>query len=37
MIQCRSHLGFALKAGKGLQVFGYIIGQELEGQEAPRA
>jgi hypothetical protein len=34
MIQCRSSLGFALKAGEGLRIFGYVVGQELEGNKA---
>jgi hypothetical protein len=34
MIQCRSRLGLALKAGECLWVFGYVIGLELESHEA---
>src|SRR5579872_1995071 len=34
MVQCRSGLGFALKATECLQVFGYVVGQELESDEA---
>ena len=33
MIQCRGGLGFALKTGEGLPVFGYLIGQKLEGNK----
>ena len=36
MIQCRGGLGFTLKAAKRLQVFGYVIGKELEGYEAAK-
>jgi hypothetical protein len=34
VIQCRGSFGFALKAAEGLRVFGYVVGQELEGDEA---
>jgi hypothetical protein len=34
MIQCRSRMGLALKAGECLWVFGYVIGQGLESHEA---
>ena len=34
MIQCRGSLGFALKAAECLRVFGYLVGQELEGDKA---
>ena len=34
MIQCRSRLGFALKAAECRWVFGYVVGQELKGDEA---
>jgi hypothetical protein len=34
MIQCRCCLGFALKAAECLRVFGYLVGQELRGDEA---
>ena len=34
MIQCRCSLGFALKAVESLRVFGYVVGQELEGNKA---
>ncbi len=34
MIQCGRSLGFALKAGECLRVFGYIVGQELESHKA---
>ena len=34
MIQCRGGLGFALKSAEGLRVFGYVVGQELEGHKA---
>src|SRR5580704_633056 len=33
VIQCRGSLGFALKAAECLLVFGYIVGQELEGDK----
>jgi hypothetical protein len=33
MIQCRSSFGFALKAAEDLPVFGYLVGQELEGNK----
>jgi hypothetical protein len=33
MIQCRSSFGFALKAAEDLRVFGYLVGQELEGNK----
>jgi hypothetical protein len=34
MVQGRGSLGFALKAAECLRVFGYVVGQELEGYEA---
>ena len=34
MIQCRGGLGFALKTAECLRVFGYLVGQELEGDVA---
>ena len=34
MIQCRGGLGFTLEAAKRLQVFGYVIGKELESDKA---
>src|ERR1035438_5204273 len=34
MIQCGSRLGFALKAAECRWVFGYVVGQELKGDEA---
>jgi hypothetical protein len=34
MIQRRGSLGFALKAAECLRVFGYVVGQELEGDKA---
>src|ERR1039457_873214 len=34
MIQCRGCPSFALKAAECLRVFGYIVGKELEGDEA---
>jgi hypothetical protein len=34
MIQGRSRLGFALKAAECLRVFGYVVGEELEGHKA---
>jgi len=34
MIQCRGSFGFALKTGECLRVFGYVVGQELKGDEA---
>src|SRR3984885_11709844 len=34
MIQCRGSFGFALKTGECLRVFGYVVGQELEGNKA---
>ncbi len=34
MVQGGSSLGFALKAGESLRVFGYVVGQELEGDKA---
>jgi hypothetical protein len=33
MIQRRGSLGFALKAAECLRVFGYVIGQELDGNK----
>ena len=33
MIQGRGRLGFALKAAEGLRIFGYVVGQELQGHE----
>ena len=36
VIQSRGRLGFALKTAEGLWVFGYIVGQKLEGDEATR-
>ena len=33
MIQCRSRLGFALKAAECRWVFGYVVGQELQGNK----
>jgi hypothetical protein len=32
-IQCKGSLGFALKAAEGLWIFGYLVGQELEGNK----
>jgi hypothetical protein len=34
MVQGRSSLGFALKAAECLRIFGYLVGQELEGDES---
>ena len=34
MIQCGGGLRFALKAVEGLRVFGYVVGQELQGDKA---
>jgi hypothetical protein len=34
VIQCRGSFGFALKTGECLRVFGYVLGQELEGNKA---
>jgi len=34
MIQRGSSLGFALETAEGLRVFGYVVGQKLEGNEA---
>src|ERR1700687_5600449 len=34
MIQCGGRLGYALKATECLRVFGYVVGQELEGHKA---
>src|ERR1700693_5997272 len=34
MVQGRSGLSFALEAAKCLRVFGHVVGQELEGDEA---
>src|ERR1039458_1780753 len=34
MIQRRGRLGFALKTGERLRVFGYVLRQELEGDKA---
>jgi hypothetical protein len=36
MVQRGSCLGFALEAGESLRVFGYIVGQELQGYEAAK-
>src|SRR5271154_7028337 len=33
VIQRRGRLGFALKTGERLRVFGYVVGQELKGYE----
>src|ERR1700674_1501203 len=33
MIQGRGSLGFALKAAQDLRVFGYFVGQELQGNK----
>ncbi len=33
MVQRRGSLGFALKAGESLRVFGYVVGQELQSNE----
>src|SRR5580658_1440521 len=34
VIQCRSRLGFALKAGECVRVFGYVVGEELKSNKA---
>ena len=34
MVESRGRLGFALEAAQGLRIFGDIVGQELEGDEA---
>ena len=34
MVQRRGSLGFTLKAGECLRVFGYVVGQELECHKA---
>src|ERR1700674_262249 len=34
MVESRCGLGFTLKTGKSLGVFGYFIGQEFQGNEA---
>jgi hypothetical protein len=34
MVQCRRSLGFTLEASKSLCILGYIIRQELEGNQA---
>src|SRR5215831_21061542 len=34
MIQCGSSLGLALKTGDRLRVMGYVLGQELERDQA---
>ena len=34
MVQCRGRLGFALETAECLRVFGYVVGQELEGHKA---
>ncbi len=34
MVQRGSGLRFALEAGEGLRVFGNVVGQELQGDEA---
>jgi hypothetical protein len=36
MIQCGGGLGFALKTGERLGVFGHVVGQELESHEAAK-
>src|SRR5580698_5026887 len=33
VVQCRRSLGFALKTAEGLCIFGYVVGQELEGNK----
>ena len=33
MIQGRSGLGFALETAEGLRIFGYVVGQELQGHK----
>jgi hypothetical protein len=34
MVQCRRGLSFPLKAGQGLRIFGNLVRQELQGDEA---
>ena len=37
VVQCGGGLGFALKTGESLRIAGYVIGKELEGDEAVKA